>query len=274
MDISGKTILITGASSGIGAALARMMAKAGAARIHLLARNLENLETVARQIEENGGKASCHAVDLTDSAAIADTVRIITAKTGVPDILVNNAGSGQWKFLHETSPAEIERTMAMPYLAAAWLTQQLLPRMLVRGSGHIVNLSSVASRMAWPGATAYIAACRAMRGLSDALRADLHGTGIHITHYESGPVDSPYWRNNPGSRERVPGIARLLVPVLTEEQAAGAIFDGIQRERNFIVPSARLKLVYALHGLFPSLVQMLMTTTGYQPAKRPVRSEG
>jgi short-subunit dehydrogenase len=140
--------------------------------------------------------------------------------------------------------------------------------MLARGSGHIVNISSVASRLAWPGATAYIAACRAMRGLSDALRADLHRTGIAVTHYESGPIDTPYWQNNPGSRERVPKIARLLVPVLSEEQVARAVIAGVEHCRRVIVVPAMMQAVYLLHALFPGLVQWLMTRTGYRPAQR------
>jgi short-subunit dehydrogenase len=154
--------------------------------------------------------------------------------------------------------------MTMPYFAAAWLTRLFVPAMRERGSGHIVNISSVASRLAWPGATGYIAACRAMRGLSDALRADLYNTGVHVTHYESGPIDSPYWHNNPGSRERVPRIAKILVPVLSIEQVAKAVVFGIRRNRRLIVVPSMMKLVYALHYAFPWLVQWLMTRTGYK----------
>lgn len=267
MDVANRVVLITGASGGIGAAIAREMSRAGAAEVLLLARNEEALLAVAEGIRAKGARARAYAVDLTDTAAVDKVFRRIVDDVGVPDVLINNAGSGQWKTLTESTDDEIRQLMEMPYLGAAWLTRRLLPGMLARGSGHIVNMSSVASRMAWPGATGYVAACRAMRGLSDALRADLHRTRIGVTHYESGPVDSPYWRNNPGSRERVPGIARLLVPVLTEEQVACAVVAGVAGNRRMIVVPSMLGLVYLLHFLLPGLVQWLMTTTGYRPPR-------
>ena len=132
---------------------------------------------------------------------------------GTPDILVNNAGSGQWKFLEETSPAEIQAMMALPYFAAAWLTSAFLPAMRQRGSRHIVNISSLASRIVWPGATAYTAARWAMRGLSEALRADLYGSGIGVTLYESGEIESPVlvaqsWQSGANSKnqQNAPGV--------------------------------------------------------------------
>jgi short-subunit dehydrogenase len=178
---------------------------------------------------------------------------------------VHNAGVGRWRFLDEGGAEEVVETMALPYLAAAWLTRALLPAMRERRSGHIVTVGSAASRLAWPGATTYIAAARALRGFADALRADLKGTGIGVTHYESGPVESPYWTNNPGSRERIPGIARRLIPVLGEDAAAAAVVRAVERNRSFTVVPARLRLVYGLHRLSPGAVQWLMTETGYRP---------
>ncbi len=268
MRISNKIVLITGASSGIGAAIAKAMVHAGAAQVLLLARNKEGLKKVAGEVEANGGKARIYTVDLSDPEAVENVTQRILSEIGVPEILINNAGSGKWKFLVDTGAEEIAQVMTLPYFAAAWITRQFLPQMLKRGSGHIVNISSVASRMAWPGATAYIAACRAMRGFSDALRADLYRTGIGVTHYESGPVDSPYWQNNPGSRERVPKIAKMLVPVLTEEQVARAVVAGVNGNHRLIVVPGMMKLVYLLHSISPWLVQWLMTRTGYRPPRR------
>ncbi|QYZ65249.1 MAG: hypothetical protein OI74_07880 [Gammaproteobacteria bacterium (ex Lamellibrachia satsuma)] len=266
MKIENKIVVVTGASSGIGAAMAKAMSQSGAAQVVLLARNEDGLRKVAKEIEANGGKAHVYPVDLSDSAAVENMSQHIFNEVGVPDILINNAGSGRWKFLQNTGPEEISQMMALPYFTAAWITQLFLPEMIRRNTGHIVNISSVASRLAWPGATAYIAACRAMRGFSDALRADLYGTRIGVTHYESGPVDSPYWQNNPGSRERVPGIARLLVPVLTEAQVARGVVKGVSRNKHFIVVPMMLRVVYVLHRVFPWLVQWLMTRTGYRSA--------
>ena len=112
-------------------------------------------------------------------------------------------------------------------------------------------------------ATAYIAARWAVRGFTEALRADLTGTGIGVTLFESGVVHSPYWEHNPGSLERVPKMGRLI-PELTPEAAARAIVRGIEREQKLVVVPFMMKLTYWQHALFPGIVQWLMTRTGYK----------
>jgi uncharacterized protein len=244
----------------LGAATARELARAGA-RVILLARRREELDRVAAGLGDRA--LGVHAVDLTDADAVARVASRIGADFGAPDVIVNNAGAGQWKFLDETSPAEAVQMMAAPYFTALYVTRAFLPGMLARGSGHIVNVSSTASRIVWPGATAYTAARWALRGFSEALRADLAGSGVGVTLFEGGPIASTYWDHNPGSRERMPGIARLI-PVLTPEAAARAIVGGIEREKPLVVAPALMRLVYLQHRVFPGLVQWLMVRTGYR----------
>ena len=203
MKINGKTVLVTGASSGMGASIAKAMAKAGG-RLLLLARREHALRAVADEITRAGGEARVYPVDLANATAVMDVARRITAEVGTPEIIVNNAGAGKWLFVEETSPEEAVQMMALPYFAAFYITRAFLPDMLKRNSGHIVNISSVGSRFVWPGATAYLAARWAVRGFTEALRADLYRTGIRVTLYESGVVGSPYWEHNPGSLVRVP----------------------------------------------------------------------
>jgi len=259
MNISGKTALITGASSGIGAATARALASGGA-KVLLLARNAGALQKVAASLP--AGRAAVYPVDLAVASAVKQVTDRIIAEHGIPDILVNNAGSGQWKFVDETTPEEAAQMMAVPYLAAFSITRAFLPGILSRNSGHIVNVSSVASRFVWPGATAYIAARWAVRGFTEALRADLHNTNIGVTLYESGVVQSDYWEHNPGSLERVPKMGKL-VPVLTPEAAARALVRGIEREQKLVVAPFMMRLTYWQHAVFPGVVQWLMTRTGY-----------
>ncbi len=267
MDITGKRVLITGASSGIGAATAIAFSNAGAARLLLLGRNTDKLRETASRITYPGCVVSTYAIDLANPDEVEKLTAQIIQDHGTPDIIINNAGSGQWKYLEETSPEEIRAMMATPYFAAAYLIRAFLPGMLSRNSGHIVNISSVASRFVWPGATAYTAARWAIRGLTQALRADLAGTNIGITLYESGEVESPYWNNNPGSRERVPKISRMI-PVLTPEQVAAAIVSGVRKNKRLIVVPFMMKVIYLQHFLFPWIVQWLMTTTGYKRKNR------
>ena len=271
MEIKGKTVLVTGASSGMGAAIAKEMARAGAGELLLLARNEDELRKVAVEIASLGGKARIYLVDLANSDQVTAIAQRIEREAGVPDIVVNNAGGGQWKFLDDTSPKEIQDMMAVPYFAAAWLTSAFLPTMRTRNSGHIVNISSVGSRFVWPGATAYIAARWAIRGLTQALRADLHGYGVGVTLYESGQVETPYWAHNPASRERLPKIAHLI-PVLKPEEVGKAVVAGVRANRRLIVIPFMMKLIYVQHALFPWLVQWLMTATGYRPQDRMRRT--
>lgn len=259
MNPRGKTALITGASSGIGAATARALAEAGA-RVLLVARRAAELERVAGTIRT--GAASTYPVDLSSASAVGQVAERINADVGTPDIIVNNAGAGQWKFVDETSPQEAVQMMAVPYFAAFYVTHAFLPAMLRRNTGHIVNVSSVGSRFVWPGATAYLAARWALRGFTEALRADLARTRIGVTLFESGVVQSPYWDHNPGSLERVPKMGKL-VPELTSDAAAKAIVRGIEREQKLVVIPFMMKLTYWQHAVFPGVVQWLMTRTGY-----------
>jgi uncharacterized protein len=261
MMINGKLVLVSGASSGIGAATAKAMAKAGG-RVVLLARRKEALDQVAADITSTGEQAWTYSVDLADADAVAAVAKQITEGLGTPDIIINNAGAGRWLFVDETSPAEAVQMMAVPYFAVFNVTHAFLPAILRRDSGHIVNISSVGSRFVWPGATAYLAARWAVRGFTEALRADLDGTGIGVTLYESGVVTSPYWEHNPGSHERVP--MGKLIPEVTPEQAANAIVRGIERNKRLIVIPFMMKLTYWLHAVFPGVVQWLMTKTGYR----------
>lgn len=264
MDITNKTVVVTGASSGIGGSIAKAMADAGASHLVLIARNTERLARLAAEIQSAGSKASFYAADLANAAEVSALAQRVLSEVGAPDILVNNAGQGQWKFLEDTSPDEIQQMMAVPYFAAAWLTREFLPGMIARRSGHIVNISSVASRFVWPGATAYTAARWAMRGFSEALRADLYGSGVRVTLYESGEIESPYWWHNPGSRERIPKIGSLMIPVLTPEQVGQAVVVGVRKNKRLIVIPFMMKLIYLQHFFFPWVVQWLMTITGYR----------
>jgi short-subunit dehydrogenase len=259
MNPRGKTALITGASSGIGAATARALADAGA-RVLLVARRAADLQKVAGSI--GTGTAATYPVDLSSAPAVRQLAEEIDSAVGTPDIIVNNAGAGRWKFVDETTPEEAVQMMAVPYFAAFYVTHAFLPGMLRRNTGHIVNVSSVGSRFVWPGATAYLAARWAVRGFTEALRADLADTGIGVTLFESGVVQSPYWEHNPGSRERVPRMGKL-VPELTSEAAARAIVRGIEREQKLVVAPFMMKVTYWQHAVFPGVVQWLMTRTGY-----------
>jgi short-subunit dehydrogenase len=261
-SLQGKIMLITGASSGIGAATAKAAAWEGA-HVILLARTRSKLEKVSEEIRQAGGHASIYPVDLTDIGSVTEATAKIKTESGIPDIIMNNAGVGKWLFTDETSSEEAVTMMAAPYFFAFFITRAFIQDMLGRNSGYIINMTSVASRMVWPGAAGYTAARWAMRGFTEALRADLAGTNIRTMLVTFAKVKSPYWQNNPGSEERIPK-AQSLIPVLTPEEAAAAIIKGIKRNRHEVISPFMLRVVVVLNYLFPGVTRWLMNITGYK----------
>jgi short-subunit dehydrogenase len=251
--MAAKLVLVTGASSGIGEATAKLYGVKGA-HVLLLARNAQRLDDVAQSIRGAGGKATPYPADLSDAGATVETAQRIEREQGVPDILINNAGAGRWLPLLDTSPEQARAMMAVPYFAAFDLTRAFAPGMIARGSGSIVFISSPASYIAWPRASAYIAARRAVSGFADSLRSELKGKGIGVTLAVLGTVETPYWRNNPGSRENMPKADPRLMPVLTPEQAAEAIFTGAEARKALVVKPAAFRALFLLNALFPRLV--------------------
>jgi short-subunit dehydrogenase len=251
--MTAKLVLVTGASSGIGEATAKLYGAQGA-HVLLLARNAERLGAVAAAIRKDGGMATVFPVDLADASAIKDVAARVESEIGTPDILINNAGAGRWLPLLKTTPEEARAMMAVPYFAAFDLTRAFAPGMIARGSGGLVFISSPASYVAWPKASAYIAARRALAGLAETLQSELKGTGVFVTLVVLGTVETPYWVNNPGSREKLPKTDPRVMPVLTPKQAAEAIVDGVKRKKPLVVKPGAFRALFALNALFPKVV--------------------
>ena len=267
MNLADRSVLVTGASYGIGAAIARAAAQAGARRVILMARTQPALEQVAADVRAAGSAAAAYAVDLTDHAAVERVAGEITATFGPPDVVVNNAGIGRWLFVEETAPAEAVAMMGAPYFAAFFVTRAFLPAMLERRSGQIVNINSPAALVAWPGSAAYTAARAALRGFTEALRADLAGTGVKVTSVIAGKVSSTYWQHNPGAEERAPWIARAI-PTLSPEQVGAATVRAVERDAREIVIPGMLKLFYQVNRVAPGLVRWLVVATGARRGAR------
>jgi short-subunit dehydrogenase len=246
-------VLVSGASSGIGAATAKLYAARGA-KLLLLARNADRLAEIAAAIERDGGEALAYEIDLADAAAVAETAARIKRETGMPDIIINNAGGGRWLTVAETSAAQALAMIEVPYLAAFNLTRDFLPEMIARGSGAIACITSPASYVVWPNAAAYVAARHALLGFTESLREDLRRTKIGVTLVVLGLVETPYWEHNPGSREHAPAPNPLLAPVLTAEQAAEIIVTAVERRRKRVFKPAVLRALVWLNALAPGLV--------------------
>jgi len=263
MQIKNKIVVITGASAGLGKAMALEFAKTGAIPI-LLARSEEKLSSIVQEIKKAGGKAAFYPVDLSNASQTETISNQILREHGAPDVLVNNVGAGVWRFVEETSPEEAVQMMSLPYFAAFNATHFFLPGMLKRASGSIVIVNSPASVIPWPGATGYVAARWALRGFSLALDLDLHQTGIRVLQaYPPLISDSEYFDRNPGSLERLPKIAKL-VPTKNTAEVARRIVKGVENDQRELVMGIVLKFFYLLNQLSPGLVRFLANSSGWK----------
>lgn len=184
MELSGSHVVVTGASRGIGAAMAVAFAEAGA-RVSLVARNREQLEANASEL---GGTA--FPTDLLDSDAVDGLIDRIESKAGPIDVLINNAGLVQSAFLTNQDPEDVRSVVRLNLEAPMMLTHRVLPRMMDRDRGHLVYLSSLAGTAGFPGLTVYCGTKAGILNFASALRLELKGTSIGMTVVAPGPVDT------------------------------------------------------------------------------------
>lgn len=188
---AGKRVLITGASSGVGAALARALAAQGAV-VGLIARRRERLAQVLADCRQDSPESTMWVADLANTA-VGPLALEAAEELGGIDVLVNNAAIPKRRAVAALTPSEVEAVMAVNFFAPMRMTLAVLPRMLKRGEGMIVNVSSVGGRLGIIHESAYCASKFALCGWSEAMAVDLHGTGVSVKLIEPGPVDTEIW---------------------------------------------------------------------------------
>ncbi|BDE13814.1 MULTISPECIES: SDR family NAD(P)-dependent oxidoreductase [Mycobacterium] len=234
--VDGRTVLITGGSSGIGEAVAHKIAEAGGTVV-LVARTLENLEKVADDIRANGGIAHVYSCDLSDMDAIAAMADQVLEDLGGVDILINNAGRSIRRSLALSYDRihDYQRTMQLNYLGAVQLILKFIPGMRERGYGHIVNVSSVGVQTRAPRFGAYIASKAALDSLCDALQAETVSDNVRFTTVHMALVRTPMIS---------PTTMYDNFPTLTPDQAAGVLTDAlIHRPRRASSPFGQFAAV-------------------------------
>jgi NAD(P)-dependent dehydrogenase (short-subunit alcohol dehydrogenase family) len=217
MTLTDRVALVTGASSGIGAGLAAMLAAEGA-RVVLAARRGEELEKMAKAIGRDGGVAVPVVADLADDASLDHLLARTGEELGPIDILVNNAGFAVWKPLEATSRSEWDYTFAVNVRAAAYLCSAVLPGMQARGFGRVVNISSEAGVAIVPGLAAYCVAKHALCALTEVIQDANHDNGIKAWAVCPGFVDTELGQVVPGANrddylrvEEVVDVVRFLL---------------------------------------------------------------
>jgi short-subunit dehydrogenase len=189
--------LITGASSGIGEALAVEFGRRGAA-VGLLARRAEVLQEVAAKVEAAGGSALAVAVDVRDAPAVKSATAQVAARFGRVDVLVANAGKGEITLAREFDIESATQVFSVNLLGAMNSVAAVLPEMIARGSGQIVGISSLAAYRGFPGSGAYCASKAALSTFFESLRVELRPRNIYVTTIHPGFIDTPMTRGRNG----------------------------------------------------------------------------
>jgi short-subunit dehydrogenase len=189
---AGKRVLITGASSGVGAALARRLAEQHAV-VGLIARRRDRLAEVLADCQKTSPESTMWVADLADSSAVGPLALQAWDSLGGIDVLVNNAAVPKRRAVTALDPDDVEAVMRINFFAPMRMILAVLPRMLQQGAGMIVNVSSVGGRLGIIHECAYSASKFALCGWSEAMAVDLHGTGVSVKLIEPGPVDTEIW---------------------------------------------------------------------------------
>lgn len=187
MELENRVAAITGASSGIGAATAVALARRGAT-VALIARRLDRLMAVADEVERAGGTAHVLAQDVRDGAGLSRAIHETAERFGRLDILINNAGVGYWERTADADPEQWRTELEVNLLAPMFATSAALVHMMAAGAGHIVNVSSLASRGPAPYGAGYAASKAGLNIFSESVLVDLNRQGIKVTLLETGEV--------------------------------------------------------------------------------------
>ncbi|HEX8455026.1 MAG TPA: SDR family oxidoreductase [Longimicrobium sp.] len=224
MNRNFNTVLITGASAGIGAACARAFAREGA-RLVLAARRTERLEALAEELRTaHGTESHLIALDVRDAQAVASALGGLPAEWAEVDVLVNNAGLGRgMEKLQEGTPADWDEMIDTNVKGLLYTTRALVPGMVERGRGHVVNLGSVAGHEVYPGGAVYCATKHAVDAITRGLRMDLLGTGVRVSTVDPGMVETEFSVNRfRGDEERARRVYAGMTP-LTPDDIADAV---------------------------------------------------
>lgn len=225
--LAGRVALVTGASRGIGLAVADELRAAGA-----------HVVRVARSLSDGeADRDTTRRADLRKGVDVERVVTQILAERGVPDIVVNNAGVFYVKHLVDTTPEMFAESLAVNLTAPFLVARALLPHMIKRNAGHLVTLGSVSDHVAYSGNAAYAASKFGVRGLHEVMRQEVAGTGVRTTLVSPGPVDTEAW--DPVNPDRLPGFTKRA-DMMRPEDVAEAVLFAVTRPARVDVTEIRM----------------------------------
>ncbi|MFK7917579.1 MAG: SDR family NAD(P)-dependent oxidoreductase [Ilumatobacter sp.] len=254
MDLSGKHVVITGGSAGIGATMAHAFSEQGA-RVLVAARSEDKLRAVADRIV-----GDYIVADFTDADDVDGFVDRCLDRLGHIDVFVNNAGVETATSFATTDRNELRTIARLNFEATLLLTRDVLPHMLRRGSGHIVQLSSVAGAIPFPGLAAYAGTKAGITNFTETLRIEIKGTGVGLTVVSPGPTQTEMWDRleNDDQPFAAVGLNRFkrlgFLPKLTPEHIADATIDAVLQDKRFV----RLPKRYGAYHLLSNAPRRLV----------------
>ena len=253
-SISHKRILLTGASSGIGQALALEFARQSA-RLLITARRADRLEKVAIECRELGAEVHVVAGGVTDAAIQSLLMRHVESVWGGLDVLVNNAGVGAVGSFSDAAPERLRQIMEVNFFAPALLIQRMLPQLVCGDQPIVVNIGSVLGHIAVPQKSEYCASKFALRGLSDALRCELRGRRVDLLWVAPNTTRSEFFDRMLEHR----GTVAVNPLSMTPQRVAKKVLRAIQRGRTRLVLTVIGRNLIRMRYLFPRLMDRLLT---------------
>jgi short-subunit dehydrogenase len=232
MMLNNRVAIVTGASSGIGAATARAFGCAGM-RVALFARRADRLESVASDVRASGGQAIVVPGDVRERASLTGLIDRTVAEYGRVDVLFNNAGLGRLGWLETIDPADVRLQIEVNLIGVIDAAQLALPHMIRQRSGHIINVASLAGKIGTPTYTVYAATKFALDGFTQALRREVAPWGIHVSALYPVGVETE-WGDHVGYRRH----SRLTTPRrlrLSADDVARAVVGLVQRPRREVI---------------------------------------
>jgi short-subunit dehydrogenase len=252
-----RTALVTGASSGIGAMIARDLSRRGH-HVTLVARSADKLDALAEEL----ANADVIAMDLADRAARASLPDLISERGRVPDILVNNAGLSTLGAISKSDPAAEMNMIEVDVVAVADLCSRILPGMVQRGRGAVLNVASTAAFQPLPGQAGYGAGKAFVLSYTQSLAGELRGTGVTATTLCPGPVHTGFGERAGFSDEDAEAALPAVMWVTAEDVAKSAV-DGMAKGRLVVIPGRVNRVAAALSQVTPRSLLLPILAKGH-----------
>jgi NAD(P)-dependent dehydrogenase (short-subunit alcohol dehydrogenase family) len=259
--VSGSVVVITGASAGVGRALARAYGERGAS-VGLIARGRDGLEAARLEVEQAGGQALVCPADVADAEQVEAAASLIAARFGPPDVWINNAMVSVFSPVREMTPDDFRRVTEVTYLGVVHGTLSALRRMVAPNRGRIVQVGSALAYRGIPLQSAYCAAKHAVQGFCDSLRSELlhDGSSITVTMVQLPALNTPQFD---WVKSRLPNRAQPVPPVFQPEVAARAIIWAAERGRREVYVGMPTVCAIAGDKIAPGLLDRYLAAIGY-----------